>query len=119
MLTGPPVFSANTKRIQVNNEQSTLKIKVNVYGLSEIKCYIIREIDGMSFSTKDIGLKVNHILLNESVRDSKITVNGTEIIFILHKLSSRGLHKFNVTVCNNYGQSSCVVDVKLNGMFIR
>lgn len=71
----------------------------------------------MLASLTNIDVKTNFILLQENYYDANVTVNGTEVIFILNGLNFHGSHQFNVTVCNSYGQSSFVVELKSAGMF--
>lgn len=113
-MPGPPVFATNNKNIQYNNMESSVEIIVNVYSSSEIKCHNITEIGSLSVPPRDVYVNKRPILLKENFYNAIITLNGTEIIFVLYGLNSHGYRKFNVTMCNSYGQSSFVVDGLFN-----
>ncbi|XP_052079669.1 uncharacterized protein LOC127717851 isoform X2 [Mytilus californianus] len=110
--TGPPVFSGDNRRIPDNNKESKVEIKVKVYSPSEIICHHITEIGGKLVRLQNMEVRMKHILIKESFHDAIVTVNGIEITFVLHGLYSFGCRKFNVTVCNRYGQSSVYVDLQ-------
>ncbi|XP_052079676.1 uncharacterized protein LOC127717859 isoform X2 [Mytilus californianus] len=105
---GPPVFAANNKRFQKITKESAIKLKVNVYSSSQITCHDITEVGSISL-TKKIGVTTRHILIKETFHGAIVTLNGTEIVFVLNGLNAGGLHSFNVTVCNIYGQCSIVL----------
>lgn len=94
--------------------ESSIEIKVNVYSAPEIKCHNITEIGSLSVPPRHVDVNKRSILLNENFYNATITLNGTEIIFVLYGLNSHGYRKFNVTICNSYGQSSFVVDGLFN-----
>lgn len=108
-MLGPPVFAKNNTKLQDSNMESSVKIKVNVYSSSEIKLLNMTDIGSKSVPLKDIDVNKRPIFLRENFYNATITLNATEINFVLHGLNSRGYRKFNVTVCNSYGQSSFVV----------
>lgn len=108
-MLGPPVFPKNNKKLQDSNMESSVAIKVNVYSPFEIKCLNMTEIASKSVPLNDIYVNNRSVHLKENFYNATITLNATEIIFVLHGLNSRGYSKFNVTVCNSYGQSSFVV----------
>lgn len=110
-LPGPPVFTTSNEESWDSNMESTVEIKINVYSLSVIKCHIMTEVNSISTPLSDVHVKIRHVLLKENFYDATITINGTEIIFVLHGLNFHGSRKFNVTVCNSYGPSSFVVEV--------
>ncbi|CAG2239376.1 unnamed protein product [Mytilus edulis] len=109
---GPPVFATNNENIQSFVKGSAAEVKVNVYSTSAIKCYNLTEISSKSLTLSDIDVEINSILLRESFHDAFITVNGTEISFVLKELNDHGPRTFNVTVCNSYGQESFVIHSK-------
>lgn len=117
-MTGPPVFATKNEKFQSFAEGSTAEVKIYVYSSSAIKCYNLTEISSKASKPKDIDVKINSILLRESFHDALITVNGTEISFVWNALNDHGPAKFNVTVCNRYGQDSFVILTKPTGMFI-
>lgn len=109
-MIGPPIITTDNKRIQNRYTESAVTIKINVYSPLEIICHNITEVDGMSVRQQDMKVRMEHILIKESFYNAIVTVNGIEIIFILHGLSSSESHELNVTVCNSYGQSSFIVN---------
>lgn len=110
-LPGPPVFATSNEQIRNSNIKSAVEIKIHVYSLSEIKCLNMTEVNSVSTPLNVINVTIRHVLLKENFFDATITLNGTEIIFVLHGLNFHGSRKFNVTVCNSYGPSSFVVEV--------
>lgn len=116
-LKGPPVFAASNTRIQGNSKEPADEIKVFVYSSSAINCYNITTIGSVLASSKNIDVKKNIIHIQENYYGANVTVNGTEITFILNGLNFHGSRQFNVTVCNSYGHSSFVVELKSTGMF--
>ncbi|CAC5368461.1 unnamed protein product [Mytilus coruscus] len=115
---GPPVFVAANKRIQDNNIEASVAIKVKVYSTSAIICHNIEEVGNMSVKLQYLEVRTKYILLKENFHDAIVTVNGLEIIFVLNGLNLHGSRKFSVTVCNSYGESSFDVIWKPFGMFI-
>ncbi|CAC5424852.1 unnamed protein product [Mytilus coruscus] len=111
---GPPVFAANNKQFQEITKESAIKLKVNVYSSSQITCHNITEVGSVSL-TKTIGVTTRHILIKETFHGAIVTLNGTEIAFVLNGLNAGELHSFNVTVCNIYGQCSFVIKSKYFG----
>ncbi|CAC5411923.1 unnamed protein product [Mytilus coruscus] len=107
---GPPVFATTNEQIQVNNIEASVEIKVKVYSSSTIICHNITEVGSMSVKLQYMKVRTNHVLLKEIFYDAIVTVNGSEIIFVLNGLNLHGSRKFNVTVCNSYGQSSFIVE---------
>lgn len=116
-MIGPPVIAADTKRVQDSNKESAVEIKIKVYSPSKITCHNITEVDSMFVLQQDIKVRTERILIKESFHDAVVTVNGIEITFVLYRTITCGYRKFNVTVCNNYGQSSFIVVLKPFGMF--
>ncbi|CAC5424851.1 unnamed protein product [Mytilus coruscus] len=106
---GPPVFVAYNKRFQVSTKESAITIIIDVYSSSKITCHHITEVSSIS-SAKDMDVAINPILIKEIFHGANITLNGTEIVFVLNGLNAGGFHSFNVTVCNIHGQSSFVVN---------
>lgn len=117
-MPGSPVFAADNKHNQDIYIDSSVKIKVNVYSSSKLKCFNITEVDSTSVISTEV--ETHPVLIKESVHGAIVTLNGTEIIFTLKELNSGGSRLFNITVCNNFGMSSFVVHLKLySGMFKR
>lgn len=117
-MIGSPVFAADNKRFQDSFKKSEAEIKVKVYSPSKIICNDITEVDSMLILQQDIEVREERILIKESFHDAVVTVDGIEITFVLYRLTTGGSRKFNVTVCNSYGQSSFVVVLKPFGMYI-
>lgn len=111
------MFTANNKRIKYSQKDSDIKIKINVYSPSEIKCHNITEVDSMSVIFRHTEVEINYVLLKESFHGTIITVNSTEVIFVLHGIKSSRFRKFNVTLCNIYGQNSLIVESNPLGIF--
>ncbi|XP_052079679.1 uncharacterized protein LOC127717860 isoform X2 [Mytilus californianus] len=86
--------------------EASVAIKVKVYSSLAINCHDIEEVGNMSVKLQYLEVRTNYILLKESFHDAIVTVNGLEIILILNGLNVHGSRKFNVTVCNIYGDSS-------------
>ncbi|VDI64121.1 Hypothetical predicted protein [Mytilus galloprovincialis] len=110
-FAGPPVFAANTKRFQKVTTESSIKLTVNVYSSSKITCHDITEVDGTPLP-KEIGVTTRPVLIKETFHDTNVTLNGTEIVFVLNGLNAVEFHSFNITMCNNYGRSSFVINSK-------
>lgn len=89
-----------------------------MFSPSKIICHNITEVDSMFVLQQDIKVRIERILIKESFHDAVVTVNGIEITFVLYRTTTCGSRKFNVTVCNNYGESSFVVVLKPVGMCI-
>lgn len=108
------MFAANTKRLQEITKESAIKVKV--YSSSEITCHKITEICGISFI--EIGVTTRPVLFKESFHGTIVTLNGTEIVFVLNVLNAVEIHSFNITVCNIYGRSSFVINSKHFGKLL-
>ncbi|CAC5417636.1 unnamed protein product [Mytilus coruscus] len=115
IFDGPPVFAVDNERIQNYNIGSEIEIKVKVYNSSVITCHNITDVGSMPFIPNDIDVKINPVQMKEKFHDASVTVNGTELFFVLRGESLSGSRKFNVTLCNSHGQSSFVVDSNLLG----
>lgn len=111
------MFAANTKRFQEITTESSIKLKVNVYSSSKITCHDITEVDGTPLS-KEIGVTTRPVLIKETFHDTNVTLNGTEIVFVLNGLNAVELHSFKITMCNNYGRSSFVINSKHFGKLL-
>lgn len=83
---------------------------MKVYSSSTITCHNITEVGSLSVKVQYIKVRTNHVLLKERFHDAIVTVNGIEVIFVVNGLNVHGSRKFNVTVCNSYGQSSFIVE---------
>lgn len=116
-LKGPPVFASYNELFKDRNKESEIKIRVNLYSSYQITCHDITEVGGTSL-TREVDVKLRPVRIKEMFHGAIVTLNGTEIIFVLNGLNADRFHSYNITVCNIYGQSSVVISSKSIGMLL-
>ncbi|CAG2201490.1 unnamed protein product [Mytilus edulis] len=113
-FAGPPVFASYNELFKDRNKESEIKIRVNLYSSYQITCHDITEVGGTSL-TREVDVKLRSVRIKEMFHGAIVTLNGTEIIFVLNGLNADRFHLYNITVCNIYGQSSVVISSKSIG----
>lgn len=106
---GPPVFVEENKLIQFGKLGKHTKLKVVVNTVSSIECCHIEGENRRKIQTDmEIILKNTTHLFN----GTNITIEEQEITFSFTSLQRNDYQKYKITLCNLYGNSTCIIELK-------
>lgn len=108
MSNGPPVFVKKIEHKQYGQIGKIFNMKFIVYSTSEIECYNIKS------ENKEIRVSSEMTHVNSSMvfHGTELSVETTEVVLSFNISNKSSRQDYTVTLCNGYGNSSFVVDLK-------
>ncbi|CAC5377810.1 HMCN [Mytilus coruscus] len=108
MSNGPPVFVKKIEHKQYGQIGKIFNMKFIVYSTSEIECYNIKS------ENKEIRVSSEMTHVNSSMvfHGTELSVETIEVVLSFNISNKSSRQDYTVTLCNGYGNSSFVVDLK-------
>lgn len=114
-FSGPPVFVNHNSEIQYGSEGKRMTLIANILSYSKINCKEIHALYGKPGDNYDHDSYAKPLKIKDMFHGKHISVRGIQVRFVFEKLDQYHFQMYKITVCNEYGYQSYVVNLVKRG----